>query len=61
MSKNIKKLLILLYVAGLLVSYSRKELKLQLQVQKEMQISLSQRVQIKNLQKILDKKLWKGV
>ena len=61
MRKNTKKLLILLYVAGLLVSYSRKELKLQLQVQKEMQISLSQRVQIKNLQKILDKKLWKGV
>jgi len=61
MSKNIKKLLILLYVAGLLVSYSRKELKLQLQVQKEMQISLSQRVQIKNLKKILDKKLYKKI
>ena len=61
MSKNIKKLLILLYVAGLLVSYSRKELKLQLQVQKEMQISLSQRVQIRNLQKILDDELWKEI
>jgi len=61
MSKNIKKLLILLYVAGLLVSYSRKELKLQLQIQKEMQISLSQRVQIKNLQKILDDELWKEI
>jgi len=61
MRKNTKKLLILLYVAGLLVSYSRKELKLQLQVQKEMQISLSQRVQIKNLKKILDKKLYKKI
>jgi len=61
MRKNTKKLLILLYVAGLLVSYSRKELKLQLQIQKEMQISLSQRVQIKNLKKILDKKLYKKI
>jgi len=61
MRKNTKKLLILLYVAGLLVSYSRKELKLQLQIQKEMQISLSQRVQIKNLQKILDDELWKEI
>ena len=61
MRKNTKKLLILLYVAGLLVSYSRKELKLQLQVQKEMQISLSQRVQIRNLQKILDDELWKEI
>jgi len=32
-----------------------------LQVQKEMQISLSQRVQIRNLQKILDDELWKEI